>query len=267
MADLSERTTEAAASRKTIAFEQPLNERMRMFLRVEFLHRQVMFHAADRGHFAARAAVAGLLEILSITGRGDVRGDVLKELDRYIEQLGHYQRTPGVDSGRLVALLKELDALRTELSSAGKQFMAPLRESEFLNSIRHRSAIPGGTCMFDLPEYGYWLHLPHEARMAQLNAWIGQLRPLCDAIGQILWLTREASVPKEYVANSGFYQYNLAKTEHYDLIRVLMHRDSGLFPEISAGQHRFTVRFSEWQGVDQRGKQSVADVPFLLALC
>ena len=66
-----------------IKFEQPLSERMRTFLRLEFLHEQTRFHANEPTDFGARAAVAGLLEILTILGRGDVRSDVLKELDHH----------------------------------------------------------------------------------------------------------------------------------------------------------------------------------------
>ncbi|HEY5565890.1 MAG TPA: cell division protein ZapD, partial [Gammaproteobacteria bacterium] len=77
----------------SITFEQPLNERMRTFLRLEFLYRQATFHAGDSTDFGARAAVGSLLEILTIVGRGDVRADVLKELDRHAELLSQYRRT------------------------------------------------------------------------------------------------------------------------------------------------------------------------------
>jgi len=42
-----------------------------------------------------------------------------------------------------------------------------------LTTIRHRSTIPGGTCMFDLPDYGYWLNLPRTERSEQLRSWLG----------------------------------------------------------------------------------------------
>jgi len=251
----------------SITFEQPLNERMRTFLRLEFLYRQATFHAGDSTDFGARAAVGSLLEILTIVGRGDVRADVLKELDRHAELLSQYRRTPGVDAERLKELMERIDSLRTELNSAGKQFMASLRENEFLSTIKHRSVIPGGTCTFDLPDYGYWLHTPQRERTAQLVEWLNQLKPLCDAVAEVLWLTREASEPTKCVAAGGLYQHTLAKTEPFNLVRVLLTAKAGLFPEISAGQHRFTVRFAQWRGVDERPRQVSEDVEFLLTLC
>jgi cell division protein ZapD len=71
-----------------MTFEQPLTERMRTFLRVEFLYEQTLFHVDEPTEFSSRAAVHALLEILTILGRGDVRTDVLKELERHAETLG-----------------------------------------------------------------------------------------------------------------------------------------------------------------------------------
>lgn len=269
MVDISPNVAQEGADIGPIAFEQPLNERMRMFLRIEFLYQQTLFHTRDESDFGTRAAVASLLEILAITGRGDVRSDVLKELDRHTELLNQYKRTPGVDLARLQEHMQDLDTLRGDLSHASKQVMAALTENEFLNSIQHRSAIPGGTCMFDLPEYGYWLHLPQAERAKQLDVWVKQLMPLCEAIGVLLWMTRQSSAPAECIADGGLYQHNLKKTDHYHLVRVLMNRNTGVFPEISAGggKHRIAIRFAEWQGVSDRAKQTSRDVKFLLALC
>lgn len=267
MAEVPQNQPEASSENRLIAFEQPLSERMRTFLRIEFLHGQALLHSRQEAAYAARAAVSSLLEILAITRRGDIRADAIKELDRQTVRLGHFRQSPGVDGERLARLIDDVDGIRRALSDAGKQFLAPLRENEFLDAIRHRSSIPGGTCMFDLPDYGYWLNLPRDERSAQLREWLGYLKPLCDSIDQILWLTREASTPAQNVAEKGLYSHTLGKEDHFELVRVLVSRASGLYPEISAGQHRFTVRFVEWRGTEQRARQTGGDVTFFLALC
>lgn len=267
MIEASHNHPDAGVDSDLIAFEQPLNERIRTFLRIELLCGQAQLHAQQEAPHAARAAIGNLLEILAITSRGDVRADALKELDRQTLRLNHYQRSPGVDGERLARLMREVDDIRSELSATGKQFLAPMRENEFLSAVRHRSAIPGGTCMFDLPDYGYWLELPGAERNRQIRAWLDLLKPLCNAIDEVLWLTRESSTPAEQVAAGGLYSHTFAKEDHYDLLRVMIARDARLYPEISAGQHRFTVRFAEWQGTEQRARQATNDVRFLLALC
>ncbi len=251
-----------------LEFEQPLNERMRTFLRVEFLHRQAHFHLNNvHEEFGARAAVSTLLEILTILGRADVRADVGKELDRHGALLARYRRQPGVDPTRLDRLLGDVNRLKAQLAEAGPQLMSSFKECDFLKNIRHRSAIPGGTCAFDVPDYGYWLRLPTEQRAQQFETWMAQLKPLCEAVAEVLWLTREANEPAAQMATAGFFQQSLGRTEHLNLLRVQLPADSGMFPEISAGQHRFSVRFLRWNGVDSRPAQVTGDVSFLLALC
>jgi cell division protein ZapD len=250
-----------------VRFEQPLSERMRTFLRVEFLYEQLLFHVDEPTEFGSRAAITALLEILTILGRGDVRTDVSKELERHADLLGRYRSQPGVDPARLTGLIDNIEELRGRLSEAGPQMMNPLKECDFLNTIRHRSAIPGGTCMFDLPDYGYWLHLPAAERRRQLEDWVARLKPICDAVAEVLWLTREANEASECVAVGGFYQHSVDRGETLNLVRVLLPGAGGAFPEISAGPHRFTVRFLRWRGVDTRPLQVNQDVRFLLALC
>ena len=267
MVKASQNNTEAGTDSHLTAFEQPLSERMRTFLRIEFLYSQALLHSKHEGAYGARAAIAQLLEILAITSRGDVRADALKELDRHMLRRTHFQRSPGVDSDRLARLMAEVGGIRQALLATGKQFLAPLRESEFLSAIRHRSSIPGGTCMFDLPDYGYWLNLPGSERSAQLKDWLSKLKPLCDSIDKILWLTREASAPLQQIAIGGLYNHSFGKEENCELVRVLVATGSGLYPEISAGQHRVTVRFAEWQGTEHRARQAAEDVTFYLAFC
>ena len=267
MVKASQNNAEAGTDSHLIAFEQPLSERMRTFLRIEFLYSQALLHSRHEGAYGARATIAQLLEILAITSRGDVRADALKELDRHMLRLTHFQRSPGVDSDRLARLMAEVGGIRQALLATGKQFLAPLRESEFLSAIRHRSSIPGGTCMFDLPDYGYWLNLPGSERSAQLKDWLSKLKPLCDSIDKILWLTREASAPLQQIAIGGLYNHSFGKEENCELVRVLVATGSGLYPEISAGQHRVTVRFAEWQGTEHRARQAAEDVTFYLAFC
>lgn len=250
-----------------MAFEQPLSERMRTFLRIEFLYQQAHFHTRDLTGFSARAAVATLLEILTILGRGDVRNEVLKELERHAGLLSSYSRQRDVDLDRVQLLIDNVEALRSTLAASGPQFMNEMKKCEFLNMIKHRSSIPGGTCTFDLPDYAYWLRLPLAERAGQFEYWTQGLRPVCDAVSEVLWLTRQANEPTEQIATGGMYQYHMDRNERATLVRVIVPQDVGAFPEISAGKHRFTVRFATWEGIDTRPKQVVDDVPFLLALC
>src|SRR3984957_13076028 len=51
----------------TVVFEQPLNERMRTFMRLDFLYNQALYQREIATAARTRPAMSGLLDILSIT--------------------------------------------------------------------------------------------------------------------------------------------------------------------------------------------------------
>jgi cell division protein ZapD len=252
---------------ETLVFEQPLNERMRTFLRLDFLYNQALYHNEMASPWGSRAAMSSLIDILALATRGDVRSDVLKELEKELSTLNEFQTNPGVDSQRLKTLVANLGRLRSDLMNAGSAFLQPLRDSEFLSAIKHRSAIPGGTCEFDLPDYYFWLSQSDEARMRTFSQWLGLLRPLCDAIAELLWLTRQNGRTRQEIAKGGAFSITFDRDNPLQLLRISLPASVGLYPEISGSHHRCSVRFLTWNGLATRPKQSESDVPFLLSCC
>ncbi len=248
-------------------YEQPLNERMRTFLRLEFLYQQLLYNSELEADWATRATIATLLEIMAILSRGDVRSEIHKELDQQLDALQRFQSQPDVDSGRLDSLIRNLIESRAQIDASGPQYLQPLKDSAFLNAIKNRSAIPGGTCEFDLPEYSHWLRQPFDRRQQDLSSWIDAIRPLCDAVTEVLWLIRESAQPVEKLAEQGMYQHNMQKDVQCRLLRISMTDDQALYPEISGSQHRFTVRFLQWSTIECRAVQASHDVPFQLSVC
>jgi cell division protein ZapD len=252
----------------TVVFEQPLNERMRTFMRLDFLYNQALYQSEIATAASARAAMASLLDILAITTRSDMRSDALKDLERHLAQLNEFQSRPGVDTARLRTIIANLSRLRGDLQNAGSTFMQPIRDSEFLNSIKLRSAIPGGTCEFDLPEYFCWLNQPADARLRAFGQWLGLLRPLCDAVAELLWLTRQAGRTRQETAKGGVFMIGFDRDAPAQLLRISLPAETGLFPEISGGgQHRCNVRFLKWNGLNARAAQIEEDVAFTLTIC
>jgi cell division protein ZapD len=250
-----------------IVYEQPLNERLRTFLRLDFLYSQALYHNDKASSWGSRAAMASLLDMLAIATRGDVRTDVLKELERQCTRLTEFQNHPGIDATRLRALVNNLQRLRADLGSAGAAWLQPLRDSEFLAAIKHRSAIPGGTCEFDLPDYYFWLNQPDEARMHTFVRWLGMLRPLCDAIAELLWLTRQNGRSSDQLASGGVFSISFDRDTPYQLLRITVPAAAAVYPEISGSHYRCSLRFLAWQNTDDRPRQSSGDVKFILTCC
>jgi cell division protein ZapD len=257
----------ALESDRTLVFEHPLNERMRTFLRLDFLYSQALYHSETASQWGTRAAVSSLIDILAVIGRSDVRSDALKELERQLTLLGEFQSKPGVDTNRLKTLIANLTRLRSELLNAGVANLQPLKDSEFLNAIKHRSSIPGGTCEFDLPDYLYWLTQPDEIRVRAFNQWLTMLRPLCDAVSELIWLTRQNGRTRQETAQGGNFTITFDRENPLQLLRIALPASTGLYPEVSGSHHRCNMRFLAWKGVSERAAQADSDVKFLLTCC
>ena len=258
---VAERTAAAAAAVAPLIFEQPLNERMRTFLRLDYLYNQALYHNEKASQWGSRAAVGSLIDILAITTRSDVRSEVLKEIERHLTQLAEFENKSGVDGGRLRALINNLARLRSALSAAGAAYLQPLRDSEFLAAIKHRSAIPGGTCEFDLPDYFFWLNQDAGSRTQAFNEWLALLRPLCDAVAEVLWLTRQNGRSRKEVAVAGTFAINFDRDTPLQLLRICLPADAGIYPEISGSHHRCSVRFLRWNGLARGPRRPRATSP------
>lgn len=251
----------------SIYYEQPLNERVRIFLRLEFLFRQAAQHLAGGSQWDSRNTLSSLLEIINIFGRTDLKTEVMKELDRHIQSLARLEQNPNVDRSLLEGVLDDLDVLIDRLHSINGQITSGLKKNEFLTGIMQRSAIPGGTCDFDLPEYHYWLQQPAERRIRDLSGWLHHFDAIAEAIQLILRLTRDSAAMKPETASGGFFQKNLDPNLPCQLVRVAVPAGSPYFAEISGGRHRFTVRFLEVPQLSDRPVQTEQDVHFSLGCC
>ena len=267
MAVKASTTSRQLVGNDLLDYEQPLNERMRTFMRLAFLYRQFLYSNEVDSTWATRATISTLLEIMAILTRGDVRSEIHKELDLQIENLNKYQSRPEVDSGRLGTLLDNLMLSRDEIDAVGTQFLKPLKNCEFLSAIQHRSSIPGGTCEFDLPEFNHWLRQPLDRRQQDIEQWVNVIRPLCDSVTEMLWLIRESGESVNKTAINGMYQHRMRRDTSCRLLRVTLPTDSKLYPEISGSQHRFTIRFLEWSTIDARAVQTGHDIKFKLSIC
>lgn len=260
------RTGNGVSDREVICFEQPLNERTRTFLRLEHLFAQTRHHEADPDEWGRRAALASTLDILTILSRHDLRTEVGKELAQQHTTLSRLLNRSGIDHGRLEEVLEQLESLGKAMQHIPPQFASYLlRDNELLNAVSNRSAIPGGTCGFDLPAYQHWLSRPREAQAENMRHWFSQLEPFRASIELILRLIRDSAEVEPQTADGGVLVHNTEPETQ--LIRVLVPTREGVYPEISAGRHRSTIRFMEQTGPDLRVSQTKRNIPFGMACC
>ena len=253
------------ADHGAFCYEQPLNERIRTFLRLEHLIARLRHHEVDESPLGRRATLDALIDILNVMSRYDTRAEVSKELGSRYAAFEKLADREDVDDRALRQVLDELDTLGRAMQTMPPQFASyQLRDNELLNSLNNRSAIPGGDCGFDLPAYQHWLAQGSAAQSRDLKAWTGYLQPFEQSINMLLRLLRDSTEPGLHTAKKGVLVHNMDPSTQ--LIRVLLD-DGRVFPEISAGRHRATIRFVEIQDKKLRVRQYPSNVEFRMACC
>jgi len=250
-----------------ISYEFPLNERMRVFIRLEQLFLQLDHFLAGSGIWDKRATVSTLVDILQVFSRHDLKAETLKELERHSNRLNQLSNHEGIDTIRLRKILDDLNSTSKILYTTNGKIDLSSMKSDLFQTISQRSTIPGGTCSFDLPSYHFWLEQPQELQDEDLTKWISLFSPIRTAVDLILNFIRLSCSSSKEIANMGFYQATLDLTQPYQILIIKILRTTPYFVEISGGKHRFTARFMHSSTNNIRPKQAETNVDFLLSYC
>ena len=251
----------------SITYEFPLNERIRIFIRIQQLFLQLNHFLTGDTIWDKRAAIDTILNIITVFSRNDVKSEILKELERHSSNLSLIADNECVDSSKLEQILSELSQISASLYSEGGKIGVSVMESDLFQSISQRSSIPGGTCSFDLPAFHYWLHQDVEMQYNEIEQWTKPFSTIRTAIDLILNFIRSSSIGIEKIAQAGFYQQNLEQSQPFQMLKVTVTDTIPCFAEISGGKHRFSVRFMTPSNNGERPTQTKQDIPFNLTCC
>lgn len=249
-----------------ITFSQPLNERLRYFMRLEFLFQLTENGIHGTSIYDSHLTLCAILELMNFVKQQDIKREVLHELERVIKTLSPLQQSPDIQHTTLQDLLDSLTDYRKTLLSISGPIASELREIEFLKTVQQRNNIPGGLTEYDPPVYSYWLKQPAEQRHSDLKQWLSSFSVLQDAIKLILKLVRESATPIIKTAENGVYQQSLDSGTAYKMVYVSLPADTPYFAEISGGKHRFTIRFLD-SNIEPRPFQTTENVEFELYCC
>jgi cell division protein ZapD len=252
---------------KQYIFEQPLNERIRMCLRVETLMSRFHYFLALKGSWSAYSSLLALLELTALLERGDLKQELLKELERQNSALKLLSDHEGVDTAKLGLLLSKQKAAIERILKLDGKLGEHLKRVAFLMAIKQRTSIPGGNCDFDLPELRFWLNLAHQQKESNLRHWAEPYLEIESVIHLILNTIRDSASPQRVVAEKGFFQQALDPSQSNQILRVGITTDLQIYPEISAGKHRYSIRFLNPLPAENTPPQIKDDIPFTLTRC
>lgn len=243
-----------------VLFEYPLNEKMRTWLRIEYLLQQLTGSMPVSNPVSALSFFRGIADLLDIFDRGDMRADLVKELDRQQHKLQSWLNVSGVDTARVTELQQKLKSQSVQLLTAPRMGQQ-LREDRFISQVRQRLSIPGGCCSFDLPALHIWLNLPDNERQIQTEEWYDTLRPLQESLTSVLELIRQSGSFQPQISLNGFFQDT---AEDADLLRLTLDSAVTLYPQISGHKNRYAIRFLP---MDTGESEIPSRLSFELACC
>ena len=245
-------------------YEFPLNEKVRTYLRLEQLFKQLEQGKTAVDDWQYINFLDSLFTLLDLSERIDLRNDVLKDIELHEKNLVIWSKHPNIDNEALQFALQKILRLRESLKT-NKKIGSELKEDRFLASIRQRFSIPGGTCGFDLPHLHYWLQQPIETKKQDIIAWLDELVPIQQSMEITLSFLRERGKFGAIEAENGFYQ-GIAEDKN-ELIRVLSSTDDGYYPMLSGNKYRYAIRFTLFTPTMQGSSAVDSTVTFKLACC
>lgn len=222
-----------------ILYEHPLNERIRNYLKLE----QLFAQASDSLQFNINSSHSvffnALFAILDTLERNDIRGDIIKDLEKLEQNLVMWSQIPDVDSVALEANLKTTIELASKIKKPSPEWLQ-LKADKFLVSLKQRAAIQGGNSRFDLPQLQFWLNQPNEQVQRTCKDWLLLLQQINASLELILKFVRQRAEFEEIESDSGFFQDN---GEGLILLRIKVPKDLPFYPTISGNRFRYSIRF------------------------
>lgn len=245
-------------------YEFPLNEKVRNYLRIEQLLQQIRVSAESQSATANIHFFEDLFTLIDLLERLDVRTDILRDFDLQERNLVHWSQHPNINNEALQQTLQAILRMR-DILKKNKRIGAELKENAFINAIKQRFAIPGGSCSFDLPNLHYWANLPTEKQIEDKLQWLSYLQIIENAISLTLSFLRQRGSFQPVTANKGFFP-GLADDKG-ELIRIKLSVDNGCYPTLSGNKYRYALRFMTFGQQSTPSKAIDYDLDFEIASC
>lgn len=223
----------------SVLFEHPLNERIRNYLKLEQLFKHLDVSSSSNISSSHITYFNALFSIIDTLERNDIRGDLIKELEKLEQSLVVWSQAPDIDTSLLGDNLKQTISLLCELKKTKQQWL-DYREIKFLTGLKQRFAMQGGTCVFDLPQLHFWLSRDESLLLDEMNSWINLFSSISHSLCLILKFIRLRGEFESIETDNGFYQDN---GENILLLRIKTPNNANFYPTVSGNKFRYSIRF------------------------
>ena len=240
-------------------YEQPIDERIRKFLKLENIYMKINNHMDIDSKYDAYSTLLNISELFINLTRSEIKRDLISEIETQKVRYQEYSKLDGADRIKLNSIMEKQNAILKTLHDLEANYLNVLKNDELLQTIiKHIN-----TSCADLD---YWLSRDHDFRKNQINLWLELIKPIENSIFFCLDLLRKSSETVEITAKDGMYLFKMDIEKKIRLLRVTMKTDNYFFPRISVGPQRATIAFMT---IDDNNKiiRLNQDINFVLDLC
>ena len=183
-------------------YEQPIDERIRKFLRLENIYMKINNHMDIDSKYDAYSTLLNISDLFINLTRSEIKRDLISEIEAQKTRYQEYIKLDGADKIKLNSIMEKQNAILKTLHDLEANYLNVLKNDELLQTIiKHIN-----TSCADLD---YWLSRDHDFRKNQINLWLELIKPIENSIFFCLDLLRKSSETVEITAKDGMYLFRM----------------------------------------------------------
>lgn len=231
-----------------IAFEFPLNERIRRLLRIEEIYQKFEHQLKNTHDYFEFGCFNTLFEIVQLVSRSDLKIDFLQELERQEKKQSTLQSDQALKEEQLdlKKIISMIQVARKKLENIDVKPGFNFNNNLFLEEVKKRITSPGGLLDVDFPNFHNWtIQKTRKSKLEDFKSWSEPLMVFKDAASVLLIILRNQRHLELLKTKEGKHQKTIDPLKTFDLIRLEIAENLYVYPEISANKYTVNIFFKE----------------------
>jgi cell division protein ZapD len=249
-----------------ITYTIPLNETMRLLLRLNSLFENYQTLLFDHPSSLFDAQLSIVLRLIAVTDRADLKSKITQFIHQLMYRLQQWQHHTEASQKPITQALDECRDYLTYFEKTRDKIGQELRDHFFVKQLLSQYNHPGGLSDFSLPMYALWQRQTEEQKSHNIHTWMQTFEPLKNCIQLLLHFIHKNSDCQTVNIKGGFHQQPIETRKTIQLFQVLVPLNLNIYPIMSVGRHHVSIHFHQVleAGFDQ---SEIYTQPFMCKLC